>query len=137
MSFRRRSREIALQILFQKEFTPNMTPEQALNLYGENFDLNSEVREFAELIINGVLDNRIKIDETIESFSQNWKLSRMALVDRNILRIATFELIFNKDQIPPQVAIDEAIEVGKRYGSQDSSSFINGVLDNILKNRDL
>ena len=141
MSFRRRSREIALQILFQREFTPQKsTPapvSEALDHYGENFELHKDVREFAELIVNGVLDNQSVIDEKIQNYSQNWKLNRMALVDKNILRIATYELLFNREKIPPQVAIDEAIEVGKRYGSQDSSNFINGVLDNILKSRDL
>ena len=136
LSLRRRSREVALQILFQREFDPRSSIEDALKMFSDNFELDKGTREFAEFIVNGVVHNLVQIDQKIQSFSKNWKLSRMPVVDRNILRIAAYELMFNKE-VPPQVAIDEAIEVGKRYGSQDSSAFINGILDNILKSQEL
>jgi N utilization substance protein B len=134
MSFRRRSREIALQVLFQAEFNSNLTPEQALTLYLENFEVSVEIKEFASELVIGVWNNRKDLDSLIQSHSPNWKVHRMAFVDKNILRVATFELKFLSDQIPKNVVIDEAIEIGKRFGSQESSSFINGVLDNISKN---
>ncbi len=134
MGFRRRSREIALQVLFQSEFTTQLTSEQALKDFLENFEGSSEIKDFAAKIINGVWIHREELDKLIESHSPNWKLTRMALVDKNILRVAAYELKFLESEIPTKVAIDEAIEIGKRFGSQDSSSFINGVLDNISKN---
>ncbi|MDZ4678383.1 MAG: transcription antitermination factor NusB [Oligoflexia bacterium] len=132
MGFRRRSREIALQILFQTEFTSH-TPEQALALYLENFEADPETKEFAMRLVNGVGEHRQELDSIIQSHSQNWKVHRMAFVDKNILRIATFELKFLSSEIPTNVVIDEAIEIGKRFGSQETSSFVNGVLDNISK----
>lgn len=134
MGYRRRSREIALQVLFQSEFS-QINPDQALQLYLENFEAQPEIKEFASELVMGISQNRLEIDNTIQAHSQNWKLNRMAFVDRNILRIAVFELKFLKDLVPSKVVIDEAIEIGKRFGSTDSSSFINGVLDNIVHSR--
>jgi transcription antitermination protein NusB len=133
MGFRRRSREIALQVLFQSEFTPNLSGEEALSLYLENFEASDEIKDFAQTLVRGVLENRVELDNLIQAHSQNWKIHRMAIVDRNILRVAAFELKFLGAEIPPNVVIDEAIEIGRRFGSQESSSFINGVLDNISK----
>jgi transcription antitermination protein NusB len=133
MGFRRRSREIALQVLFQSEFTPSLTSEEALNLYLENFEASPEIKDFAQILVHGVWEKRAELDTLIQAHSQNWKIHRMAIVDRNILRVAAFELKFLGDQVPPNVVIDEAIEIGKRFGSQESSGFINGVLDNISK----
>ena len=89
--------------------------------------------------MNGVQENRATIDALIEQFSSNWKLSRMSCVDRNVLRIAVFELLFCAD-IPPKVSINEAIDVGKRFGTEESGAFINGILDSIhlaLENKDV
>lgn len=133
MGLRRRSREIALQVLFQTEFEPNLSSEQALKLFLDHFEASSEIKEFALVLVNGVWSHRKELDDLIQAHSQNWKVSRMAFVDKNILRVAAFELRFLSDEIPTQVVIDEAIEIGKRFGSQESSLFINGVLDNIAK----
>ncbi len=137
MGNRRKARECALQLLYDLEF--NVVQEgsataKALGDYWKSFPetghINDEVREFAEMLVNGVRDNDDEIDGFIQTASTNWKLERMAIVDRNILRIATFELR-HLEEIPPKVSLNEAIEIAKRYGSEDSSSFINGILDKI------
>ena len=133
MGLRRRSREIALQVLFQMEFNSHLNVEQALGLYLENFEASPEIKEYAAQLVHGVNDKMPELDRVIQAHSQNWKVSRMAFVDKNILRVAVFEMKFLDAQVPQNVIIDEAIEIGKRFGSQDTSSFVNGVLDNISK----
>jgi len=81
--------------------------------------------------VRGVLEHCQEIDRTIERHSENWRLERMPLVDRNILRIAAFELLY-REEIPPKVVLDEAIELGKRFGSPETGSFVNGILDRIM-----
>ena len=137
MGNRRRARECALQLLYDLEFNVVQDgPELSETLrdywasFPEGQQLNDEVREFAEVLVLGVRDHDEEIDAFIQTASTNWKLERMALVDRNILRMATCELRFMPD-IPPKVSLNEAIEIAKRYGSTDSSSFINGILDKI------
>ncbi len=87
---------------------------------------------FAEKIVLGVLEHRREIDRLIERYSENWRLDRISTIDRNILRMAIFELLHCED-IPPKVTLNEAIDLGKRYGTEDSGSFINGILDRIQK----
>lgn len=89
-----------------------------------------EAQDFAEALINGVLEHQDVIDELVSKCSTNWKISRMAIVDRNILRMATFELQHLPD-IPPRVSLNEAVELAKKYGTKDSSAFVNGILDRI------
>jgi N utilization substance protein B len=84
------------------------------------------------MLVKGVIDNQAAIDKVMEKFSDNWKLSRMACVDRNIIRIAVFEMLYC-DDIPPRVTINEAVDIGKKYGTEDSGAFINGVLDSIYQ----
>ncbi len=91
-----------------------------------------EVRVYAEKIVKGVLDNLEKIDPMVERYAENWSMERMAYVDRNILRLGAFEIIYC-DDIPVKVAINEAVELAKRYGESDSSKFVNGILDHIAK----
>ncbi len=136
MGSRRTSRICALQTLYECEVNP-VECEQALRLYWDNFEPPSEanlrreeVQEFTNMLVRGVLQNRESIDNEIQTSSKNWKLNRMALVDRNILRLAVYELKHCED-IPKRVSINEAIELGKKFGSEDSGSFINGVLDKI------
>jgi transcription antitermination protein NusB len=133
MGDRRRSREIALQVLFQTEFTPTLAIDSALALVLDNFQVDDEVKEFASDLVHGVWSHKEEIDGLIQAHSQSWKISRMAFVDKNILRIGVFEIKFLSDKVPYQVVMNESIEIGKRFGSIDSSSFINGVLDNIAK----
>jgi N utilization substance protein B len=126
---RRRSREFALQVLYQLEIT-KQGALQAMVQLRENFSPEEGEDEFAKRIVLGVMERRQKIDRLIEERSENWRLDRITLIDRNILRIAIFELLYCGD-IPPKVTLNEAIDLGKRYGSEESGSFINGILDRI------
>jgi N utilization substance protein B len=101
-----------------------------LQKFWENFQESAAIREFAGELVEGVVDNREVIQKRIKSQSKNWSLSRMAKVDLNILRIGVFELLFRSD-IPKNVTINEAIEVAKKFGTEDSPAFINGILDEI------
>lgn len=129
MGMRREGRELALQILYSLDLNPIDTRE-SLRQMRENLLTTVAVRNFAEELITGVAENRDLIDSKINDQSKNWSLSRITRVDLNILRIAVFELLF-RDDIPKNVTINEAIEVAKKFGSEDSSAFINGILDEI------
>lgn len=131
MGKRRRSREIALQLLYQIEVNP-LDPSEALELFWKNFSPSREVKEFAARIVEGVHQHREEIDRLIERHSEHWKLDRMNRVDRNILRMGVFELMYC-DDIPTKVALNEAIDLGKKFGSEESGGFINGILDKIGK----
>lgn len=133
MGVRRRARETALQVLFQQDYAPQLSPEQLIALYSENFELPDDAREFATRLVRGTLEKAPEIQSTIEAHSSHWKTDRMAAVDKNILRLATYELKFMSEEVPPSVVINEAIEIGKKFGSLESASFINGILDNIAK----
>ncbi len=131
MGDRRKSRELALQALFaldlnKTDFRPQM--DDFLEQYGE--DLSEPPRLFFQTLVEGVLENRKKIDTLLDQWAKNWKISRMPAVDRNIMRIAVFEML-NLPDIPSSVSINEAVEIGKKFGTRDSGPFINGVLDRI------
>ncbi len=141
MTNRRRARELALQILYQVDLTCSDPKEgwlQAvegscgfvLDQLRNAVKASPAIKDFAKELVLGVWDNREEIDHLIERTSQHWKLMRMAVVDRNILRLAAYQLLYRKD-IPEKVTIDEAIELGKRFGSEESGAFINGILDKI------
>jgi N utilization substance protein B len=129
MGIRRKGRELALQALYQIEMTRD-TSLAALDLFLDHFEGSAKAKDFARRLVSGVVDHRQEIDRLIEQSAEHWKLSRMAKVDLTILRMATYELLFCPD-IPLNVSMDEAIEIGKRYGSGDSPGFINGVLDQV------
>ncbi len=130
MGRRRRARETALQILYQIEMTE--TPHnEALALYHESFEAPSSVWPFTEQLVQGVQTHKADIDQLIVAASEHWRLERMSLVDRNILRIALFEMLYCAD-IPPKVSINEAVDLGKTFGTEESGAFINGILDHIL-----
>ena len=129
MGKRRKSREFALQALYQLDIT-RQDAIKTIAQFQDHFSQRKERDEFAERIALGVMEHGQEIDQLIEEYSENWRLDRMPIIDRNILRMATFELIYCED-IPPKVTLNEAIELGKRYGSEDSGSFINGILDRI------
>jgi N utilization substance protein B len=129
MGIRRNARELALQALYQMEVTGD-TSSRALDLFLGHFEGGAEAKDFARGLISGVMANLERIDGLIEQAAENWKLQRMAKVDLLILRMATYELLFCPD-IPMNVSLDEAIEIGKRFGSADSPTFINGVLDQV------
>lgn len=133
MGNRRQAREAGLKILFQIEYTGQHLRE-IFDFYVKEHQLGEEVVGFLKLLLEGALRNIQEIDHFIEASSTNWKLSRMAAVDRNMLRLATFELIYCHD-IPSSVTINEAVEIVKKYGTEESASFVNGVLDKIAKDR--
>ncbi len=129
MGIRRRGRELALQALYQIEITGDASPAP-LELFWSYFEGNLKARDFARRLVSGVVTHREEIDQLIEQSTDHWKLSRMPKVDLAILRLASYELLFCPD-IPLNVSIDEAIEVSKRFSSEDSATFINGVLDHV------
>ncbi len=133
MGARRRARERAMQMLYQMDVSSE-SPEHVLKYYWKMHPPKSEeVRNYTLFLFDGTVKNLKLIDELIVKYSKNWKLSRMPIVDRNILRLAVFELLFEED-VPPSVAINEALEIARRFSNEDSTQFINGVLDAIYKN---
>jgi N utilization substance protein B len=160
MGSRRRAREAALQALYELDLNPGLLPEQALahvfEAFGEAFaeprgeggwerpptdaaarlELaeRAETRTFAARLVHGTAGARAEIDRHLGGASHNWRLDRMAAVDRNLLRMAAYELLF-EPEIPASVTIDEAVEIAKRFGTGDSPAFINGVLHRIAAER--
>ncbi len=126
---RRNARELALQLLFQSEFAPQISVNAFLQLYDNKY--GTETIVYAEQIIKGVAEFKAKIDDKISSVSRNWKVDRMALVDRNILRVAIFEMKLSHERLSEKIVINEAIEIAKKYGNTDSAGFINGILDQV------
>ena len=129
---RRQSREIALQILFQLEYSPQITSDEMLALFDEKKE--DSIMKYANEIIQGVQTHKVPIDQKIQEASRHWKIERMGGVDRNLLRLALFEIFHATEMIEPKIAINEAIEVAKIFGSQESPSFVNGILDQVVRN---
>jgi transcription antitermination protein NusB len=142
-----RSREFALQILYQMDMTKQPPVDIFEDFWKDRTDLaleepekeaiekdkkDADVRQYAQKIVAGVFEHLADIDRVIERYAENWTIIRMACVDRNILRLSTYELMY-VDEIPIKVAINEAVELAKRYGENDSSKFVNGILDRIAK----
>jgi len=126
---RRKARELAIQALFYIDMSQNDSKE-AVKLFCENFVTSKKNLSFFFRLVNGVVKAMPEIDLVVERFSSNWKISRMAVVDKNIIRIAVYEMLFCSD-IPLKVSINEAIDIGKKFGSEESGAFINGILDSI------
>jgi N utilization substance protein B len=135
MGARRKARELALQMLYQFDLSSN-APQQIVDTFEELQKSKPNTREFATKIFQGTIDNLAKIDEMIAAQADNWRIARMAVVDRNIIRMSIYELL-EESETPKLVIIDEAIEIGKKFGTQKSSQFINGILDGILKRYNL
>ena len=131
MGIRRKARELAVQLLYQHDLA-KIAPEEALSLFWEHYPANAEVREFCTQLVVGTLDRLAIIDELLSEASENWSLTRMSVVDRNILRLATYELLDRLD-IPPSVSLNEAIDIAKKYSTPDAAVFINGVLDRVKR----
>ena len=129
MGTRRRAREIALQVLYQMEANP-LDPQEALELFWRTASASTQVRDFVTRIVEGVQQHREEIDALIKQHSEHWRLDRMDWVDKSILRMGAFELLFC-DDIPRKVALNEAIDLGKKFGAEESGAFINGILDKI------
>jgi N utilization substance protein B len=126
---RRKAREAAVQVLYQIDLSGE-DPERALDLYFQHLTPGDETREFAGELVRGCIAHREAIDAKIREVSRHWRLERMARVDRNILRLATFELLLLPD-VPRKVTLNEAVELAKRFGDEHSPAFVNGVLDRI------
>jgi len=135
MGARRKARELALQMLYQHDLSGN-TPDTIVSTFEDLQKSKPNTREFATRIFKGTVENLTSIDEMIVQQADNWRLSRMAVVDRNIIRMSIYEFLHEKDT-PKLVIIDEAIEIAKKFGTQKSSQFINGILDGILKRYNL
>jgi len=129
MGTRRRSRELAMQALFYMDMTQNAS-EERLELFCRSYTPSKKALPFFLKLVKGVIHASSEIDSIIERFSSNWKISRMVGVDRNIIRIAVYEMLCCHD-IPLTVSINEAIEIGKKFGTDESGAFINGILDSI------
>ena len=143
---RRRARECALQVLFSLDLNPGLSAAQALAHFWRDFAISTEVRpddpdagdsgsaaeviHFAEQLVRGTFENLAEIDAIVQRASKNWRLERMARVDRNVLRLAAYELHY-QPEVPSKVVINEAIEVARRYGAAESPAFVNGLLDRI------
>src|SRR5688572_24498826 len=135
MGTRRQARECALQILYQLdgfEAWDDGRVDDAVAKFFENFDAPEKARALAVELVKGVAAHKPEIDALVRRHSPRWKLERMALVDRNVLRIGAYEILHKKD-VPPKVAIDEAVEIAKRFGTDTSAAFVNGVLDAAAK----
>jgi N utilization substance protein B len=129
MGKRRRARELAIQVLFHMEYNPG-DPGESFERVCKSFGPPKEIRPYSREVVVGVWENRTDLDRLISRSSKNWRVERMSRVDINILRIAIYEVLYMKD-VPPKVSIDEAVELGKRYGTEESGAFINGILDHI------
>jgi len=127
---RRNGRVNALRVLYLLDVYKNLTVEEAIKTVFNEIEFETDTREFFEKIVKGTLNNIQIIDSYIEKHTINWKLDRMATVDKNIMRIATYEMM-NMPETPINVIIDEAVEIAKQYSNSDSSKFINGILDKV------
>ena len=135
MGARRKARELALQMLYQHDVSGNQ-PDAIISTFEDLQKSKPNTREFATRVFMGTVANIEKIDDMIQAQADNWRLSRMAVVDRNIIRMSVYEFL-HEDDTPKLVIIDEAIEIAKKFGTQKSSQFINGILDGILKKYNL
>jgi N utilization substance protein B len=132
MGARHSGREAALQMFFQMEGS-GVAPEQVIDLFWRNFDPEPEGRSYADAAVRGIGDTRVAVDAQISAASTHWRLERMARVDRNVLRLGTWELIHCLD-VPRAVILDEAVELAKAYGTEESGPFVNGVLNRVAEN---
>ena len=130
MGKRSKARELAVQVLFHMEYHSG-NPVEVFELISGNFESSESVKDFSESLVCNVCNNLERLDDLIRRSSKNWRLERMSRVYRIILRLGVCEILFSPD-VPPKVSIDEAVELGKKFGTEDSASFINGVMDNIF-----
>jgi len=133
---RRNSRELALQVLFQLEFTSQKDLSAALDNFRRAYTAPEDVWGYALRLLEYLQGHKDEIDQLIQSQTAHWRLERLALVDLNILRLAASEMRIADEEVPPAVAINEAIELAKKYGTSESAKFVNGVLDQIRRQLD-
>ena len=132
MRKRTKAREAVLKILYQAEITRRDITAASEQYWANAQTKDTAVIDFAARITQGIAEHLAAIDDYIVRYATNWQIKRMAVIDRNILRLGVFELLFTED-IPPKVSINEAVELAKKYGDTESSKFVNGILDKIHK----
>ncbi|MBI3616213.1 MAG: transcription antitermination factor NusB [Candidatus Omnitrophica bacterium] len=128
---RSQARESAFKVLYQLDVTKD-SPQEGLEIFFRNHRVAADSKPFVTRLVEGTRAHLPQIDELLTKYATNWALTRMAMVDRNILRLGSFELLFS-DETPPKVVINEAVELAKRFGTPDSGKFVNGVLDSVHK----
>jgi N utilization substance protein B len=133
MSRRSRAREVVLQVLYEDDLNSDRDPTRVDEFLRRRLNGADELIEFAQALLAGVRRNRGELDQLLAERAENWRLERMAVIDRNILRLAAYEMLFT--DTPDRVAINEAVELAKRYGAKQSSQFVNGILDRLLRDR--
>ena len=131
MGKRRTARELALKFLYQTEFNSN-SPDSELNSFCDRANVSEEIQNFTQTLIKNIFFHKKEVDELLEKISANWVPDRMAVIDKNILRLGICELLFDPTT-PPKVVINEAIEIAKKFGTEESPDFINGILDKVFK----
>jgi transcription antitermination protein NusB len=132
MTRRSRGREVALQVLYQVEQNPVIPADEIRRFIERRLLEDRKLCEFTEGLIDGVKEHQARIDAMISQVAENWRLDRMAAIDRNILRLGAYEMLF-RPEVPAKVAINEALELAKRYSTAQSSRFVNGILDRVLQ----
>lgn len=132
---RRKAREMALQVLFQLDFNATDKQDALQAVFTEHEGSTDKARLYAEEVVAGTQAHLSEIDEVIRQFSSEWKIERMAGVDRNITRMAIYEMKFGSEKLPPNVVINEAVELAKSFGTEESSRFVNGILGSLVKNK--
>ena len=131
MGKRRAARELALKFLYQTEFNSN-SPDSELNSFCERANVSEETQDFTQTLIENIFIHKKEIDGLLKKISANWVPDRMAMIDKNILRLGICELLFDATT-PPKVVINEAVEIAKKFGTEESPDFINGILDKVYK----
>ena len=131
-SGRRKAREAALQLLYQLDVRNGTDPGPYADEFWATRSVDEETRRYADTLVAGTKAHQARIDEVLAQVTEHWDLPRMAVVDRNLLRLAVFELLWQTD-VPPKVVINEAIEIAKKFGTAESSRFINGILDRVAR----
>jgi len=131
MGKRRAARELALKFLYQTEFNSN-SPDSELSSFCERANVSEEIQNFTQTLIKNIFFHKKEVDRLLKKISANWVPDRMAMIDKNILRLGICELLFDSTT-PPKVAINEAVEIAKKFGTEESPDFINGILDKVYK----
>jgi N utilization substance protein B len=129
---RRRAREVALQLLYELDVRGDADADPLIEAFWRRQDLPEDVRSFADAIVRGVRADQAKIDDLIARYAEHWELDRMAVVDRNLLRAGIWELLSGID-VPPKAVINEAIEIARRFSTEESTAFINAILDRVRR----
>jgi len=132
MGKRRRGRVMALQVMYQRDAGPGPLEDILAAFWDSNSGTDDEVRHFTEELVRGAVENLPSLDAKIEDYASHWSTGRLAMVDRNVLRLAMFELL-HRDEIPPKVSINEYVDIAKKYSTEESGAFVNGILDRTMR----